>query len=78
MAFTSNCDVFLSVNEAGINLVVGHVMRQRPSLFNYGTDAVMRNPRLLCAPINAAPAVFARNNPLITREAPVPIIGTKP
>ena len=78
MAFTSNCDVFLSVNEAGINLVVGHVMRQRPSLFNYGTDAVMRNPRLLCEPISAAPAVFARNNPLITREAPVPIIGTKP
>ncbi len=78
MAFTKNCDVFLSVNEVGINLAVRHIMRQRPSLFNYGTDAVIRNLQLLCAPINAVPAVFARNNPLITRQPALPIIGTKP
>src|SRR6266508_3075479 len=78
MAFTSNCDVFLAVNEAGINLVVRHIMCQRPSLFNYATDAVIRNPRLLCAPINAAPAVFARNNPLMTRQPPLPVMGTDP
>src|SRR5437588_4085877 len=78
MAFTSNCDLFFSVNEAGINLIVGHVMRQRPSWFNFGTDAVIRNMQLLCSPINATPDVFARHNPLITREPPVPIFGTNP
>jgi hypothetical protein len=78
MAFTSNSDVFISVNEAGINQIVRHVMLQRPSLFNYGTDAVMRDPQLWCAPIEAAPAVHQRGNPLITREAPIPVMGTHP
>ena len=76
MAFTSNSDVFVSVNEAGINQIVRHVMLQRPSLFNYGTDAVIRNPELWCAPIEAAPAVHQRGNPLITREPPLPLMGT--
>src|SRR5581483_7486076 len=78
MALTSNCDLFVSVNEAGINLVLHHIMRQRPSLFNYGTLAVTRNPQLLCAPIDAAPAVFQRNNPLLSIEPPLPIFGTNP
>ncbi len=78
MAFTSNCDLFVSVNEAGINQIIHHVMRQRPSLFNYATEAVIRNPQLLCAPIDAAPIVIQRNNPLITVEPPVPIFGTHP
>lgn len=78
MAFTSNCDLFVSVNEAGINQIVRHIMRQRPSLFNYGTEAVARNPKMLCAPIDAAPAVFARGNPLVTREPPIPVFGTHP
>ena len=56
MALTSNCDLFVSVNEAGINQVVRHVMLQRPSLFNYGTVGVSRNLQLLCSPIDAAPA----------------------
>ena len=37
MAFTDESDVFGSVHEDGINLVVRHLMRQRPSLFNYAT-----------------------------------------
>jgi hypothetical protein len=37
MAFTDNADLFASVGEDGINLVVRHIMRQRPSLVNYGT-----------------------------------------
>ena len=78
MAFTSNCDLFVSVNEAGINQIVRHIMRQRPSLFNYGSDGVIRNPGLLCAPIDAAPAVFQRGNPLLTREPPLPVLGTHP
>lgn len=78
MALTSNCDLFVSVNEAGINQIVRHIMRQRPSLFNYGTLGVSRNPKLLCAPIDAAPAVYERSNPLLTLEPPVPIFATNP
>src|SRR5579859_1771992 len=78
MAFTSNCDLFVSVNEAGINQIIHHIMRQRPSLFNYATEAVIRNPRLLCAPIDVAQAVIQRGNPLLTVEPPLPVIGTHP
>lgn len=78
MAFTDNCDIFVSVNEAGINQVVRHIMRQRPSLFNYGTEGVVNNHQLLCAPIDAAPAVFQRHNPLLTETPLLPIFGTKP
>jgi len=68
MAFTSNSDLFISVNEAGINQIVRHVMLQRPSLFNYGTEAVMRDPDLRCAPIDAAPAVHERAIPSLPRS----------
>ncbi len=78
MALTSKCDLFVSVNEAGINRIVGHIMRQRPSLFNYGTKAVLLNPKLLCAPIDPVPAVIQRGNPIITVEPPVPVISTHP
>src|SRR5262249_54444905 len=78
MALTSNCDLFVSVNEAGINLVLHHIMRQRPSLFNYCTPPLTRNPKLLWAPIDAAPAVFQRNNPLLSIKHPLPIFGTNP
>src|SRR5258706_4091536 len=78
MALTDNCDLFVSVNEAGINLIARHIMLQRPSLFNYATDEVIRNPRLLCAPIDAAPAVIQRGNPLITHEPPIPVMATHP
>lgn len=53
-------------------------MRQRPSLFNYGTAFVARHRNLLCTKIDAAPAVFQRNNPLITVEPALPVFGTDP
>jgi hypothetical protein len=40
MAFTDHCDIFIAVLEAGINRVLTHVRRQRPSMFNYGSQAV--------------------------------------
>ena len=76
MPFTDLSDLYGAVNEEGINRVVRHVMRKRPSLFNYGTQAVISNPRLRCAPIDAAPEVLAYGNPLMTREDPLPILGT--
>lgn len=76
MAFTDNCDIFGAVDELGINLVVAHVMRQRPSLFNYGTNLFLTRPDLLCVRIRATPDVTNRGNPLFTLEDPLPIIGT--
>lgn len=76
MPFTDLSDLYGAVNEDGINLVVRHVMRKRPSLFNYGTQAVINDPRLHCVRIDAAPEVVAHGNPLMTREDPIEILGT--
>lgn len=76
MPFTDVSDLYGAVNEEGINLVVRHVMRKRPSLFNYGTQAVLVNPALHCVRIDAAPEVVANGNPLMTREDPIEIVGT--
>lgn len=76
MPFTDLSDLYGAVNEEGINLVVRHVMRKRPSLFNYGTQAVINDPNLRCVRIDAAPEVIAYGNPLMTREDPIEILGT--
>lgn len=57
MPLTSNSDLYGAVHEDGINKIIKHIMRQRPSLFNYGTALVKANPNLLCSRIDAAPAV---------------------
>lgn len=70
MALTSNCDLYAAVHDQGINRVVNHIMRQRPSLFNYGTILVKSNPSLLCSRIDAAPGVTE----LITLLPRVPLL----
>ena len=37
MAFTNHSGLFAAVHENGINATIGHLMWQRPSLFNYAT-----------------------------------------
>lgn len=76
MAFTDNSDLFGSVHENGINLAVNHIMRKRPSLFNYGTALFLSRPDLLCVKIKPHPWVLQRGNPLITVEDPLPLLGT--
>lgn len=76
MAFTDQSDLYGAVHEDGINQVVRHLMRLRPSLFNYGTEFVAKNNQLLCHPIEADPMVFARGNPLLTIEPALPVLGT--
>jgi hypothetical protein len=51
-------------------------MRKRPSLFNYATDFVARRQHLLCLKIDVAPEVINRNNPLLTIESALPVLGT--
>jgi len=76
MPLTDNCDLYGAVHENGINNVVKHIMRQRPSLFNYGTAYIAAKPELLCEPIRPDPAVIKYGNPLLTVEDPLPVLGT--
>lgn len=76
MAFTDNCDVFGAVHEDGFNLVLRHLGRQRPSLFNYGTEMFAARPDLLCRKVDVHPEVLRRGNPVVSIEDPLPIFGT--
>ncbi len=75
MAFTDQSDFFGSVHEDAIDLVVRHLMRQRPSLFNYATPAFHTRPDLFCEPIDAARTVLDAGNPLFTEQEPLPILA---
>lgn len=76
MAFTDNCDIFGAVHEDGINLVVRHLMRQRPSLFNYATIFFKEFNKLLCVPIEADKKVLEAGNPLFDVQDPILVLGT--
>ena len=75
MAFTDNCDLYAALSEDGINRVVKHMMRQRPSLFNYATQDVVAHPELACSPINPTIDVINHGNPLFGILNPLPILG---
>jgi len=75
MAFTDQCDLYAAVHEDGINLVAQHVMRQRPSWFNYATQYVNDHPQLACTPVAHTIDVANHNNPLFTVVGPIPILG---
>jgi hypothetical protein len=75
MAFTDRSDLFGAVHEEGINLVVRHIMRQRPSLFNYATSYFIENRDKLCAKIDPAREVTQAGNPLFTVQSPLPILA---
>ncbi|HEY6248778.1 MAG TPA: hypothetical protein VI685_02390 [Candidatus Angelobacter sp.] len=75
MAFTDNCDLYAAVHEDGINLVARHIMRQRPSLFNYASQYVSLHPELACHPVDHTVDVDNHHNPLFTVEPAIPIFG---
>jgi hypothetical protein len=64
------------VHEDGINLVIRHLMRQRPSLFNYATADVAQNRELWCAKIDVTEDVKKFANPFFTVMPPLPILGS--
>jgi hypothetical protein len=80
LVLTANCDLFASIDEEGIKLIANHIMHQRPSIFNYGTESVVESigtdNELNCQAIVAAPAVIQRNNPLMKVVDPLPIWGS--
>ncbi|GBD09471.1 hypothetical protein HRbin22_01725 [Candidatus Thermoflexus japonica] len=55
--------------------MIRHVMRQRPSLFNYATAFFSNHPKLFCVPIEVAPEVKTAGNPLFTEQNPLPVFG---
>ncbi len=73
MALTDKSDFYVAVHEDGINIVVKQLMRQRPSLVNYGTALLRAQPELLCESIEAVPGVTR----LITVLPPIPLLGTE-
>jgi hypothetical protein len=76
VAFTDNCDLFLAFHEDGANRVIRHIMRQRPSLFNYASPDVASNPELWCNPkVELTKDVIKYGNPIFTVEPPFPILG---
>jgi hypothetical protein len=76
MAFTDYCDLYAAVHEIGVNKVIRHVMRQRPSLFNYATEDVAHNPELWCvAPVDCTNDVTKYGNPVFTIVDPIPLLG---
>jgi hypothetical protein len=75
MAFTDHCDLYAAVNEAGLNLIARHIMRQRPSLFNYATSFIAQHPSLACEPVDASADIITYNNPLFATEDPLPLLG---
>lgn len=76
MAFTDNCDIFGAFHEEGANLIVQHLMRQRPSLFNYATDFFEEHPELLCVRIVPDRKVIEADNPLFDVQDPIPVLAT--
>jgi hypothetical protein len=76
MAFTDNCDLFASVHEDGVNRVIQHIMRQRPSLFNYASADVANNRELWCHQIDVTKDVVKFANPFFTVMDPFPVIGS--
>jgi hypothetical protein len=75
MPMTDHCDVFASMSEQACNALFSNLSRQRPSLFNYGTDSFVANPALMCRRIVTANGLPS-NQPLVARQSPIPVPGT--
>src|ERR1019366_5434700 len=77
MAFTDgiNCHLYAAVHEDGINRVIDHIRRQRPSWFNYATQDIAANRELWCSKIDVTGDVVKYNNPFFKIMPPLPLLG---
>lgn len=64
------------LHETGLNRVLHHVQRQRPSLFNYATESFLGHEEHFCQPIEVDPRVEQAGDPIFTVQAPIPVLGT--
>ena len=75
MPFTANCDLYGAVHEGGVNRIIQHIMRQRPSLFNYASGYIAQHPDAACASVRHTSDVAQYNNPDFKVENPIPVLG---
>lgn len=75
MAFTDNSTLYGAVHEDGINRVIQHIMRQRPSLFNYASAEIAANRELWCSNVEHTRDVTIYSNPLFTILPALPLLG---
>jgi len=76
VTFTDRSPLYAAVHEDGINRMLRHLRRQRPSLFNYATSGFAQYLRpFLCVPIDATDKVLQSGQPLFTTEQPLPVVG---
>ncbi len=75
MALTDHCDLYAAIHEEGANRVIRHILRQRPSYFNYATTDVALNRELWCSPVDYTPDVPRYGNPYFTVMDPLPLVG---
>ena len=74
MAFTDRSEIYGAVHEAGVNLLLRHVMRQRPSLFTYATRFIAEKPELLCQRLEVSEMVHKYQNPVVGVRQPLPVV----
>lgn len=75
MAFTDNCELYAAMHEKGVNKIVDHIMRQRPSLFNYATADVAGDKKKWCEPVEFTDDVTNYGDPIFSVQPPIPVIG---
>lgn len=75
MALTDNCDLFVSIHEDGMNRIARHIMRQRPSSFNFATVDVAANRELWCQIPEFTVDVTSFGDPIFTILPYLPVIG---
>jgi hypothetical protein len=76
MSTTAGADLYGALEDTGINRFIGHIMEQRPSLFNYATAGIAAHRDLLCHEVAAAESVRNRNNPTVTTVGRLPVLGS--
>jgi hypothetical protein len=82
MALTDHSDIYSALHEDGVNRLIDHLMRKRPTLFNYGTERIVRaassptsaDRRLLCDFIEYDSEVLKRVDVPIPADADSPIM----
>jgi len=65
-----------TIHEDQLNFILKHTAYFRPSMFNYGTDLVIKKPKFLCLKIEYAPII--PKSDLVTELDQFPIIGSDP
>ena len=75
MALTSLSPLFAAVHEDGINALVHQLMQRNPTLFNYGSDAFVAQPGLLCHDLSVWPPLRDSGAKIVKRMPPLPIPG---